>query len=32
MPIEVRFSAINEPVGDDDAIDELLTGRELGTS
>jgi hypothetical protein len=32
MPIEVRFSAINEPVGGDYAVGELLTGRELGTS
>ena len=32
MPIEVRFSAINEPVGGNYAFGEFLTATELGTS
>jgi hypothetical protein len=32
MPIEVRFSAINEPVGGDYALGELSIAPELGSS
>jgi hypothetical protein len=30
MPIKVRFSVIDEPVGSNDVLDELLTTPELG--